>query len=129
VQSRCSTPGLGGQLHHVRGRISRTFLLLVDLDSACALPVPPPRKLGARATSQRDLRSTLRFDLGTHGHGVRAAVWSDVPCRQMPGAGVGPQQIMREEDGGFENVFYRTPHHGGGWSPLHRTRGFKVTFI
>jgi len=110
VQSRRSTPGLGGQLHHVRRRISRTFLLPVDLDSACALPVPPPRKLGARAMSQCDLRSTLRFESGTHESGVCATLWSDFACRQMPGAGGGPQQIMREKLGGVENISQNTPY-------------------
>ena len=112
MQSRRSTPGLGGQLHHVRRRISRTFLLPVDLDPACALPVPPPRKLGARATSQCDLRSTLRFDGRTHESGVCAAVWSDFACRQMPRAGVGLQQIMREKEKveGVENISHWTPY-------------------
>jgi len=72
-------------------------------------PCRPLRKTEACAKSQRDLRSTPRYDSGTHASGVCATVWSDVACRQMPGAGVGLQCFMREKDAGFGKRFLLNP--------------------
>jgi len=84
-------------LHLDRGRISRTFLLLVDLASACEPSIPPPRKLRARATSHSAIFDQSRVSMAARTRVVCVRSPSDVVCRQCRALALDPDQFMLEK--------------------------------